>query len=191
MSSSVNSSTTRPSRLLDIDGVAIKQSAGVVTHTAGTGASYLVNQSGLTTGSTAVTVDTGTGTMLAGDVLTFASGTGSGRNYVVGSALASNVVTLNKNGLRGNIADNNAITVGAGYTANVLFHKSAIELVMRPPAVPTGGDSAVDRMTMFDPVSGLVFEVALYHGYGMNLLELVCYYQAKAWKSEFIATLLG
>jgi hypothetical protein len=183
--------TLRNGTLLDIDGVAIKQSAGVASHTAGTGASYQVNQTGLTNGSTSVTVDTGTGTILAGDIVTFASGTGSGRNYVVGTALASNAFSLNKPGLLGNIADNNAITVGAAYTANVIFHRSAIELVMRPPAQPDGGDAAVDRMTLLDPVSGLVFEVALYKGYGMNLLEIVTYYQAKVWKSEFVATLLG
>ncbi len=62
---------------------------------------------------------------------------------------------------------------------------------MRPPAMPEGGDAAVDRMTIFDPVSGLSFEVALYLGYGMNLLEFTCYYQAKVWKPEFVATLLG
>ena len=94
-------------------------------------------------------------------------------------------------GLRGNIADNNAITLGAAYTANILFHRSAIELVMRPPAMPTEGDIAADRMTLQDPNSGLVFEVALYLGYGMNLMEIVCYYQAKVWKPEFVATLLG
>lgn len=183
--------TIRNGILLDIDGVSIKQSAGVASHTAGTGAGYLVNQTGLTTGNTAVTVDTGTGTILEGDVVTFASGAGSGRSYVVGSALAANVVTLNKPGLRGAIADNNAITVGASYTGNILFHRSAIELVMRPPAMPEGGDLAEDRMTLLDPDSGLVFEVALYKGYGMNLMEIVCYYQAKVWKPEFVATLLG
>ncbi|MCL5460360.1 hypothetical protein M3M33_17110, partial [Loigolactobacillus coryniformis] len=75
-------------------------------------------------------------------------------------------------GLRGNIADNNAITVGNDYTGNVAFHKNAVELVMRPPAMPPGGDAAADRMTMYDDKTGLVFEAALYQGYGMNVIEL-------------------
>lgn len=183
--------TLRKGSLLALSGFQIRESAGVASHTKGTGASYLVNQTGLTNKSTAITVDTGSGTILAGDVLTFASGTGSGHNYVVGSALASNVVTLNRPGLRGNIADNNAITVGNDYTANIGLHRSAMELVMRPPAMPVGGDAAADRMTLFDRHSGLVFEVALYLGYGMNMLDITTYYQAKVWKPEFVATLLG
>jgi hypothetical protein len=185
------SSLLRRGALQDISGIVIKESAGVASHTKGTGASYLVNQSGLTNGSTAITTDTGSGTIVAGDILTFASGTGSGYNYVVNSALASNVVTLAQPGLKGNIADNNAITVGNDYTGNVAFHKNAVELVMRPPAMPQGGDAAADRMTMVDDKTGLVFEAALYLGYGMNVIELCVFYKAKVWKPEFVATLLG
>lgn len=183
--------TIRRGTLLDISGITIKESAGIASHTKGTGASYLVNQTGLTNGSTAITTDTGTGTIVAGDIITFASGTGSGHNYVVNTALTSNVVTLGQPGLRGNIADNNAITVGNDYTGNVAFHKNAVELVMRPPAMPPGGDAAADRMTMYDDKTGLVFEAALYQGYGMNVIELCVFYQAKVWKPEFVATLLG
>lgn len=184
--------TLRNGTLLDIDGVAIKTSAGVARHTKGTGTSYLVNQTGLATDSTSVTIDTGSGTIVAGDVVTFASGAGSGYNYIVETGVAAaGTIVLGNPGLRGAIADNNAITVGNSYTGNVLFHRSAIELAIRPPAMPDGGDIAEDRMTVVDPVSGLVFEVALYKGYGMNLMEIVCYYQAKVWKSEFVATLIG
>ncbi len=183
--------TTRTGELLNISGFNIKQSAQIGLHTKGTGASYQVNQTGLTNGSRAITVDTGSGTILAGDIITFASGTGSGHNYVVGGALASNVVTLNHPGLRGNIADNNAITVGNDYTGNVAFHRSAVELVMRPPALPDGGDIAQDRMTMYDDKTGLVFEVALYGGYLMNVIDITMYYQCKVWKPEFVATLRG
>lgn len=179
----------RKGALLDIFGFALREDAYIAAHTKGTGTSYLVNQSGLTNGSTAITVDTGSGTIVAGDILTFASGTGSGFNYVVGSALASNVVTLNRPGLRGNIADNNAITVGNDYTANVGFHRAAVELAIRPPA--DGNDAADDKMTVQDPVTGLVFEIALYKGYKMSMLDLTCYYGVKVWKPEFVATLLG
>jgi hypothetical protein len=186
-----DSSLLRRGALLDISGIAIKESAGVASHTKGTGASYLVNQSGLTNGSTAITTDTGSGTIVAGDIITFASGTGSGYNYVVGTALTSNVVTIAQPGLKGNIADNIAITVGNDYTGNVAFHKNAVELVMRPPALPDGGDAAADRMTMYDDKTGLVFEVALYGGYGMNVIDITMFYQAKVWKPEFVATLRG
>ena len=183
--------TLRRGELLNISGLSIRASAGVAAHTIGTGASYLVNQTGLTNGSRAVTVDTGSGTILAGDVLTFASGTGSGHNYVVGTALASSVVTLNHPGLRGNIADNNAITVGAAYTANVGYHKSAIELAMRPPAQPPGGDAGEEIGVLVDPATGLSFSARLYKGYGVNQIKLMAFYGIKVWKPEFVATLMG
>lgn len=183
--------TLRRGELLNISGFSIRTSAGVRSHTKGTGSGYLVNQTGLTNGSRAITVDTGTGTILAGDVITFASGTGSGHNYVVGTALASNVVTLNHPGLRGNIADNNAITVGNSYTANVGFHKSAIELAMRPVAQPPGGDAGEEIGTLFDEKSGLSFSARLYKGYGINQIKLMCFYGVKVWKPEYVATLMG
>lgn len=183
--------TLRNGELLNIGGFSIRASAGVRSHTKGTGSGYLVNQTGLTNGSRAITVDTGTGTVLAGDIVTFASGTGSGFNYVVGSPLASNVFTLNHPGLRGNIADNNAITVGNSYTANVGFHKSAIELAMRPPAQPPGGDAGEEIATLYDEKTGLSFSARLYKGYGISQIKLMCFYGVKVWKPEFVGTLLG
>lgn len=186
-----NSDLLRRGVLTDISGFQIRESAQVVTTTAGTGASYQTNSTGLVTDTTAIPADTGSGTILAGDVVTFASGAGSGRNYVVGTALSGGSFSLNAPGLRGAIADNNAITVGSAYTANLGFVQNAIELVMRPPAQPYGGDAAVDRMTLSDDVSGLVFEIAQYKGYGMAMFDISVFYQAKVWKPEFVATLMG
>lgn len=190
-----SAATLRNGVLLDIDGVAIKQSAGVASHTKGAGASYVINNGNITAGSTTISVDGGTVNVTgfaAGDIITIADEPSAGK-YVVKTGLtatAGNIVIADP-GLTGAIVDGKAVTIGASYTGNVLFHRSAIELVMRPPAMPDGGDMAEDRMTVLDPDSGLVFEVALYKGYGMNLMEIVCYYQAKVWKPEFVSTLLG
>lgn len=181
--------TLRKGALLTLSNFALRESAGIVTTTAGTGANYV------TSGSTAVGVTdialvTGTGTVLAGDVVTFAAD--AVNKYVVGTGVAApGTISLNRPGARVVIATANALTVGAAYTANVAFHRNAIELVMRPPAMPVGGDAARDRMTLSDPVSGLVFEIALYLGYGMNMIDITTYYQAKVWKPEFVATLMG
>jgi hypothetical protein len=183
--------TLRRGELLNVSGFSIRASAGIRAHTKGTGSGYLVNQTGLVTGSRAITTDTGTGTILAGDIITFASGAGSGFNYVVGNALASNVVTINHPGLRGAIADNNAITVGNNYTANVGFHRSAIELAMRPPAQPPGGDAGEEIATLFDEKTGLSFSARLYKGYGINQIKIMAFYGVKVWKPEYVATLMG
>jgi hypothetical protein len=181
--------------LLDIDGVKIKQSAGIASHTKGAGASYVINNGTVAVGSTIISVDGGTVNSTgfqSGDIITIADEPTAGK-YVVKTgltAVAGNVI-IAEPGLTGAIVDGKAVTIGNSYAGNVIFHRSAIELVMRPPAMPDGGDIATDRMTVTDADSGLVFEVALYKGYGMNLMEIVCYYQAKVWKSEFVATLMG
>jgi hypothetical protein len=61
---------------------------------------------------------------------------------------------------------------------------------MRPPAMPEGGDAGQHEV-IYDDQTGLVFDLGLYKGRGMNMLELTCMYEAKAWKPEFIAGLLG
>lgn len=184
--------TLRRGEMLNISGFSIRSSAGVAAHTKGTGTSYQVNQTGLTNGSTSVTVDTGSGTAVAGDIITFASGTGSGHNYVVKTGLAAaGTLVLNQPGLRGNIAENNAITIGNDYTANLGFHKTAVEIAMRPPAQPPTGDIGVQIAVLTDEKTGLSFEARLYKGFGMNQIRIICLYGIKVWKPEFVATLLG
>lgn len=175
--------------LLDLQGIMLKESAGIQTPAVGTGSGYLVNNAGgYAIGATAITVDTGTGTILAGDVITFAGDT---NKYVVASALASNVVTLAANGLRKAVADNAAITVTAASTRNVVFHRNALELAVRAPAMPNGGDAAVDAMTIQDPYSGLVFEVRAYKGFQKAMFNVSVAWGTKLWKPEFAAVLLG
>jgi hypothetical protein len=183
----------RRGELLNLMGLSIKASAGIASHTKGAGTGYDFSGSeaiGQTTlGFEGGTVNS-TG-IKAGDII--AMDTDTANNYVVktGSTATSGDIVINNPGLRVAGTTASEITIGNSYTANLAFHRSAVELVMRPPAMPYGGDSATDRMTIVDDVTGLVFEVALYKGYGMNMLDFTCLYQAKVWKSEFVATLLG
>lgn len=185
----------RNGELLNLFGFSIKESAGVVSHTKGTGASSTTDNAGYALGATSLTLaSAGTGTLLAGDVVTFAGDTAN--KYVVrtGDADVSNggTLVLNAPGLRVAMsAATKAITVGGSYSANAAFHRNAVELVMRPPIAPPGGDAAVDVMDVFDPASGLTFQVAQYKGYKMNSIDITVYYQAKVWKSDLVATILG
>ncbi len=179
----------RRGELLDLQGIMIKGSGGVQSHTKGTGASYQTNlAAGYAVGDTSIALDTGSGTVLAGDVVTF---TGDTNKYVVGTALSGGSIALNTPGLQAALADNTAMAVGNTYTANVAFHRNAIELVARAPSQPYGGDAAVDRMTVQDPISGLVFEIAAYKGYNKAMFDVTTLYQAKVWKPDFVAALLG
>jgi len=175
-----------------LGGFNIRESAGVQLHTKGTATGFDA-AGGEPLGETVVAVDgSDAGTILAGDVVTFAGDT---NKYVVNSATASGAasgnITLNRPGLRAALADTVEGTIGDSFTANVAFHRSAIEFAARAPAQPEGGDAAVDSMIIVDPISGIPFEFRMYKGYGMNKIELNIFYGGKAWKPEFIALLLG
>lgn len=179
----------RQGTLLDLQGFMIKESAQIQSHTKGTGASYLVNQSpSLAVGTTTIPADGGSGTILAGDVVTFA---GTSDKYIVNTALSGGEFVIGGPGLRAVEANNDAITVGNSFTANLALHKSGVELVMRPLAKPNGGDAAVDEMIVQDPFSGLVFRISAYKGYNKAMFDITCLYQAKVWKSDAVAVLLG
>jgi hypothetical protein len=178
----------RQGTLLDLQGIMIKESAQVQSHTKGTGANYLLNDASAAIGDTSIAVDTGSGTVLAGDIITF---NGDTNKYVVNTALAGGSLIIGATGLRTAVANDAAITVGNNYTANVAFHRRALELAVRAPAVPQGGDIADDAMTVQDPVSGLVFEVRVYKGYRKTMIEVAASWGVKAWKSDFIAVLAG
>lgn len=183
----------RQGTLLDLQGVMFKESGGVGLHTKGTATGALVDGA-LAAGATEIVFDgatAGATGIKAGDVITFAADTANKYVVVAGATGATGTVTIAEPGLRVAIPDNNAITVGANYTGNVAFHRNAVELVARPPAQPQGGDAAVDRMTVQDPFSGLVYEMAVYKGYGKSMFDVTTFYGAKAWKEDFIAALLG
>ena len=184
---SASDSLLRQGTLLDLQGLMLKESAGVQSHTKGTGASYVTNGT-FAVGDTTISIDGGTGTVLAGDVVTF---TGDTNKYVVISALSGGDIVIGGPGLQKSLADGVAMTVGANYTGNVAFHRNAAELVIRAPAVPNGGDAADDSMVVQDPWSGLVFEVRSYKGYRKAMFEVAVAYGYKTWKPDFVATLLG
>ena len=173
--------------LLDLQGLMLKESAGIATPTAGTGASYVTNGT-FAVGDTAIAIDTGSGTILAGDVITFAGDT---NKYVVATALTGGVVTIAAPGLRKALADGVAVTLAATATKNVAFHRRAVEIAMRAPAVPQGGDAAVDATVIQDPFSDMVFELRAYKGYPKSMFEVASAWGVKAWKTEFITLLQG
>ncbi len=179
----------RQGTLLDMHGFAFRESAQIKSTTKGTGASYTTNTAGYAIGATAITLITGSGTILAGDVITFAGDT---NKYVVTTALTGGIVTIAKPGLRQAIAASAvAVTVGNTAARNVAFSRNALSLATRAPALPTEGDMATDATFVTDPVSGLSFEVRLYKQYRQVRYEVALAWGVKASKEEHIAMLLG
>lgn len=179
----------RQGTLLDLQQIMMKESAGISVHTKGTGTGYLFNGAHAA-GVTTIAADTGSGTLLAGDVLTFENDA-STRAYVANTALSGGSFTIGAPGLMNAEDAGDDITIGNSYTPNVMFHKRALELAIRPPAAPEGGDAAVDSMIVQDPWSGLVFEIAVYKGYLKTMIDVRCVYGTKAWKSNHICTVMG
>lgn len=166
--------------------MAIRHSHASGLHVNGTGADYLVNGA-VGAKSTTIAVDGGAGTILAGDIVTFA---GDGNKYVSGG-LAGTSLALNKSGLLIPAADNTAITRGNAYTANVAFARSAIALATRAPALPEGDDSADDVIQVVDPLTGLAFEIAVYRQFMQVVYHVRLAWGVKAIKQDHIALLLG
>lgn len=187
-------SMLRQGVLLDINGMMIRESGQIKTSTAGTGASATTNTAGYAVGATTITLaSAGTGTIVAGDVITFAGDT---NQYVVasGDTDVSNggTITLAAPGLRKAIGTSaTAITVVAAAARNMAFHRSAIVLAQRLPALPQGGDAAIDRTVVTDPRSGLSFEVSQYAQYRQMYWEVACAWGVKVVKPEHVALLLG
>lgn len=180
--------------LIDILGCMLKASAGVQSHTKGGGVGYDFVAAGEAIGQTTLSVEGGTVNVTgikAGDVITHAGD--AVNKYVVntGTVATAGDIIIGSPGLRIAGADANEITVGSSYTANVLLHQSAIELAMRSPAKPAGGDAAVDVMLVQDPFSGLVFEISAYKGFNKAMFYVAAVWGKKAWKPDGIAIVMG
>lgn len=178
-----------------LEGFDVGYSAVIKPVTKGTGASYTTNTAGYAIGATAITLITGTGTVLAGDAVTFAGDTNI---YVVNTGVAApGVITLANPGLRVAIATSaTAMTIGATATPNVAFTDNSMVLATRMPALPMdmqgrSGDMADDRTILQDPYTGIGFEVSLYRQYRQIKFEVALAWGVGAVKSEHIATLLG
>ena len=188
-------STLRQGVLLDIHGFAIRESAQILTPAIGTSNNAgTSNSAGYAIGSTAITmVAAGTGTILAGDIVTF---TGDTNKYVVSIGVASlavgGVLTLSAPGLRKALAASPVTcTVVAASTRNMFFSRNAIALAARLPALPDGGDLAVDRTTITDPRSGMSFELSLYPQFRQMQYEISAAWGTAMVKPEHCGVLLG
>lgn len=165
-------------------GFEMRTSAGIEAHTKGTGTSYQLSAAAAAKTRT-ISVDTGSGTLLAGDVVTFA---GTSHKYVANSALAAGSFTIGRPGLLVAEADNDAITIGNDYTPNLCFERSAVVGVMRPPLIPA--NVTIQQMLISDQF-GMTYLLLDIQQYGQRTWELHLAWGFKAVNSEFIATLLG
>jgi hypothetical protein len=191
-------SLLRQGVLLDIHGMAVRESAQVVTPASvGTEADATLHATtDYAKGDTVMELAAaGTGTVLEGDLVTIAATGQTTVQYVNAAAIdavSGHAFTIRAPGLVRAITDNGcAIAVRPVGSRCMAFSRSAIVLATRMPALPEGGDLAVDRTIITDPRSGLSFEVSKYLMYRQVQYEVAIAWGCKAVKSEHIAILAG
>lgn len=184
----------RDGRLGRLQGFNFGESAQIVSHTKGTASGYLLDlTAGYAAGTSTVHVDTGTGTILAGDILTNTKTSRDTNKYVVNTGFAGDGdgdIAIGKPGNRIAWVNNDPVAVGNNYTGNFAFERNAIHLLTRLPELPKEG-ALGEHEVITDPYSGISFLLSVYAGYHMVIAEVSLAWGVKAVKSEAIATLLG
>lgn len=182
--------TLRRGVLGDISGFAVGESGQISSAAAGTGSSYTSHADGFAVGVTDIVLITGSGTVLAGDIVTFAN---DANKYVVETGVAAaGTITIAEPGLKQALpASAVAMTITAVSARNMAFDRGAIQLITRAPAMPEGGDQAEDVVNVTDPVSGVTYQIAVYRQYKQVHIEVGLSWGVKANKPEHMALLLG
>lgn len=184
-----DSGLLRNGSLGQLYGFDIRESAGVSSATAGTGASYTTSAAGQAIGATEIPIITGTGTILAGDIVTIE---GDANKYVVAAGVsAPGTITLAAPGLRqAKAASTKTVTVFGTSARNIALNKSAITLATRLPKFQAG-DQAADRYVMVDPNTGIAFEITMWPGQRMVKYEVSIAYGMSVIKPEHLAVIIG
>jgi hypothetical protein len=170
-----NTRSLEKGELGEVMGINWYRDSQVGSHTAGTGSGYLINNGGgYAAGIKTVTVDTGTGTILVGDIITFAGVTGT---YTVTSALAANSVSFEP-GLEGAVADDAAITLKATHVVNIVCDPAAFAVGFRPLAEQRieGAPVLGEHMVMTHPTTGIPMRLSYYPGYHLAQWEFSLLY---------------
>ena len=170
-------------------GFDVRESAGIQPVTAGTGASYTTTAAGFAVGTTSIPLITGTGTVLAGDIVTFA---GDANKYVVTTGVAApGTITIAEPGLKVAMsAATKAMTIFGTSTRNLALSRNAITLATRLPKFQAN-DQAADRMVITDPNTGISFELCMWPGQRMVKYEVAIAYGMTVIKPEHLAVIIG
>lgn len=133
-------------------GIDLAASAGVASHTKGTGTSYTSTAAGFAIGTTSIPLITGTGTVLVGDVVSFA---GDPNKYGVKTGVAApGTIVLQEPGLLQALpASATAMTIENSSTDNIIMGANALQLVVRPALQPIG--AIAEQQVISDAKTGL------------------------------------
>jgi len=178
--------TLRTGMMADLYGAKVYQSHAVEAQNdtaAGVHASQQVNGAA-SQGAGTVTIDGGNGAVANGSFVNIGN-----YNYGVRAraAAATTLTLLGK--LLEDVADDASVDAVASSVRNTVFHMNAIEIAMRPPRA--GNDMAIDQMVFTDPMSKLVFRLAMYPGFMQHTLFVQALWGIKVWQPEHVVVILG
>jgi hypothetical protein len=170
----------------------------VRTHVAGTaadGGSHTITVVGTTSaGAMSVTLksNTGTPTLVAGDILSFA---GHDQTYVVGAGVsldATGVTVAIQPGLKANVAGASQVSVRASHVVNLAFHRDAFALAMRPMIAGTEELPGGGRMyKAMDPQTGIPLRLEVTRQYKQTVWEFDLLWGVKLVRPELAIRLAG
>jgi hypothetical protein len=179
---------------LDKMGFKMHESGNVALHTKGTGTGYDVTSAGAAVKATTIPMEGGnSGTILAGDVVTFASGATDANPYVISSgstasgAAAGNII-IGRPGLRVLKADADEMTIGNNYRANLAFHRNACVGIIRQPQMPSNPTIATTVITDEFGCTYLLCDVAQW---GQRSWVLIMAYGFKVVQQEHVVIMMG
>jgi len=177
--------------LLPVSGFNVRESQSVKVSTPGT-TTATIDAAGYTKGATSFVLTAAACGLAVGDVITFAGDTNK-YNITGGTLANAGTLTIAQPGIRIAMVGAKAITVVNLATTfhSVAFHRSAIQLALRSPAVPEEGDMADDRTVLTDPRTGLSFEFSMYKQYRRVRYEVGAAWGAAVMKGDFTAKLIG
>lgn len=158
----------------------------VPTHTQGTGTLYVTSGTP-TVGDTVIPLITGSGTIVVGDIITFA---GDSQTYTVLVGIAAPGSITISPALRVTQSGGDAVTIFDTHVVNLGFHRDAIAFASRP-LQRYGSEFGVVSQTAIDPVSGLALRVEAKHEFKRLRFSYDILYGAAVIRPELGARLLG
>jgi len=163
----------------------------VVSHTNGSqDGAYLVDNATCAIGDSSTAIDTGSGTILEGDLFTVAGDT---QVYVAGSGCTTTLLNFTPT-MKVAWANNAAITfkgtASTAYPVNLAFHRDAFAFVSRPLADNTQGLGNM-IMSATDKVSGIALRLEVSREHKRTRFSYDVLYGVKLVRAELAARLTG
>lgn len=163
-------------------GFTIRQSAGLTAHTAG---AFTSGNGTVLKGATSAAISNDTGDFLPGDVISLADV--AGLYVVAGSDGTADTVTINRPGFLA-AGTSKAVTLAGAYTPNLVFERSAVVGVMRPPLIPANAN--IRQMIISDQY-GMSYLLAEVVGDGVITWRLHLAYGFAVVQPEHVALIMG